>query len=203
MALEKGRQEELLERIQQQSKENELIITSASEAIVAMDLDHRIFRWNPEAEKIFEWTREEAMGRHFFELVLPELLRTEVGSRFIEEFDQAGADEGLRRQELHLNKKSDLAFLADLMLQHIDNGETHYICAFVRDITDRKRYEDSLIQMRDSALSVATMKSEFLATMSHEIRTPLNGILGFADLLKETEVDDEQKLYLNSIQRSG
>ncbi|WP_240141070.1 response regulator [Sphingobacterium bovisgrunnientis] len=46
-------------------------------------------------------------------------------------------------------------------------------------------------------------KSEFLANMSHEIRTPLNGVIGFADLLLKTELNDTQYQYLNYIRDSG
>ncbi len=55
---------------------------------------------------------------------------------------------------------------------------------------------------RKRALEGSKVKSEFLANMSHEIRTPINGILGFADLLSHSQLDDEQKEYVSTIKES-
>ena len=60
-----------------------------------------------------------------------------------------------------------------------------------------------LQETRDQALALAKIKSEFLATMSHEIRTPMNGVLGMTELLKDTELDNRQKIFVRNIQNSG
>lgn len=56
---------------------------------------------------------------------------------------------------------------------------------------------------RKRALEASKVKSEFLANMSHEIRTPINGIIGFTDIMTHTQMDDEQRDYLNTIKESS
>ncbi len=60
-----------------------------------------------------------------------------------------------------------------------------------------------LVLERQNALAAEKAKSEFLATMSHEIRTPLNGVLGMAELLAGTQLDDRQRMFAGIIRQSG
>jgi len=71
------------------------------------------------------------------------------------------------------------------------------------NITDRKQKEEELSLAKEAAEAASRAKSEFLANMSHEIRTPLNAVIGFAELLERTEVDAQQKSYLESIESGG
>lgn len=72
-----------------------------------------------------------------------------------------------------------------------------------RDITARIAGEQALVEAHARAESASEAKSRFLATVSHEFRTPLNGILGMAELLRDTTLDPEQDTYVSALTASG
>gem|GEM_PF-6282342 len=109
------------------------------------------------------------------------------------------------------NNRTEKAFLFKAITK--DNkqiyAETFYtrvgnkIIIAYHDITARILIEKNLKKARDAERSANKAKSQFLANMSHEIRTPMNAVLGMAQLLNQTELDYEQKDYIETILNSG
>jgi len=71
------------------------------------------------------------------------------------------------------------------------------------DITERVRTQQALARARDEAEAASRARTSFLAMMSHEMRTPLNGVIGMANLLIDTPLDDEQARFVSTLKASG
>jgi signal transduction histidine kinase/CheY-like chemotaxis protein len=92
----------------------------------------------------------------------------------------------------------------DQYIKLIDQrGHGGDVVSLALNITSTVRYEAQLKAERTRAEAANRAKSTFLANMSHEIRTPMNGVVGMADLLADTDLDEEQRLYANTIRNSG
>ncbi|NNE61389.1 MAG: PAS domain S-box protein [Woeseia sp.] len=87
--------------------------------------------------------------------------------------------------------------------EHNEAGEMIGFVGVLIDITHHKKFEAALREAHERAEAAASAKSNFLANMSHEIRTPMNGVLGFAELLAQSELDDEQRRFTSMIRQSG
>lgn len=72
-----------------------------------------------------------------------------------------------------------------------------------QDITEQKHFDEELVRAKEAAESASEAKSAFLAAMSHEIRTPMHTVLGYTDMLRDTDLDEEQRECVSIIASSG
>ena len=83
------------------------------------------------------------------------------------------------------------------------DGKHHWLDGFIMDISQRKEMEEQLVEAKEKAENAAASRASFLANMSHEIRTPMNAVIGFSDILLESQLTQEQSRYLTTINQSA
>jgi PAS domain S-box-containing protein len=172
------------------------IVESSDDAIIGSDLRGDINSWNSGAERLYGYTAAEIIGRPVTILLPPE--RQDEESRIL---DPIKKGERISHYETVRRRKDGTDVEVSLTASPILNrgGDIIGMSKTARDITWRKRVEaerERLLARERDARSEAEeanrLKDEFLATISHELRSPLNAILGWARLLSDSKVREEQ-----------
>ncbi len=194
-----------LARLAESEARARLIIDTAHDAFVGIDSAGVIITWNSQAEHIFGWTRDEALGRALADTIIPPSFR-EGHLRGMGRFHDTGeapvVNQRLELMALHRNGHEFPIEVTITWPMRVENG--YFFGAFLRDISDRRERDDQLRQAKDSAEAATRAKSEFLANMSHELRTPLNGVLGYAQLLqRDRSLTASQREALEAISKGG
>jgi PAS domain S-box-containing protein len=153
---------------------------------------------NQEFIKTTGYSREEAIGHHFTDLNM--WIHPDEMIAFSEQLLRTNE---VRNLEVAFRMKDGSEQPVLLSAVNLElHGQTCCL-TICRGIADVKMTQRELVGAREAALAASRAKSEFLSSMSHEIRTPMNSILGMADQLMETALDDEQRRYLSTVISNG
>jgi len=174
------------------------LIASTPVAIAVLD-DQRVVRSvNPAFEVLFGYAAAEVVGAAIDRLIVPEALRSE--SSDLETRVRRGE---VVRVELERMRKDGQRIQVRLSAAAVKAAADGALVALYEDISDRKAAEAAMREARDLAERVARARSAFLANMSHEIRTPMNAVLGFVELVLDTELAPEQRRALELVRTSS
>lgn len=183
---------------------------------------------NPLVQRMLGYKAHEMLGKHLYDLFHPE--DREKLRALLDIFAKKEAFKKLTIRYVHKDGQTVILESNGVAILSFDGTMLGY-AGTSRDVTERKRAEEALRiqtqkavkmnrdleevnsqieqaieranQMALTAEVANIAKSEFLARMSHEIRTPMNAVMGFSDMLLDTDLNDEQIDYVRIIKRGG
>jgi len=185
------------------------LVEIASDIVFRTDMAGNFTFANPAAFRFAGYTQaeEEIIGTNFSTLIRPDK-RDEVIKFFGRQLVM-GIKNAYIEYPVIMKDGQEYWFGQNSQLL-VTDGKVTGFQALARDMTERRRAEEELLttnqQLEEAtarAEMASTAKSEFLANMSHEIRTPMNGIIGMTGLLLDTELNDEQRRYAETVRNSG
>jgi signal transduction histidine kinase/CheY-like chemotaxis protein len=177
-------------------------IETIQDGFAFFDSDSNMIAANHAYLSHFDGLEELVPGIHYVRILQ---LLTEEGIVNIGEYDPANW-RAMMQQRWNAPSPPPvvLRLWNDTYIKLLDQrGPAGDIVSLALDITDTVRYEEELTLAREKAEAASRAKSAFLANMSHEIRTPMNGVVGMSELLSDTTLTDEQKLFVNTIKNSA
>ena len=178
------------------------ILDTTIDSIISINTCGLIELFNPAAEKLFEYTPAEVIGKNV------KMLMSHTHSDNHDEYIGCFLKTGIKKiigygREVVGKKKSGVLFNMDLSICEVFLHDKKIFTATIRDITKRIE-EKKELEMSKKELEQALMtKNNFLAKMSHELRTPMNGIIGMANILLNMNLTAEQTDMVTTIIESG
>ena len=169
-------------------------------SIVITDVAGYIEFVNPKFSELTGYTSEEAVGRN------PRVLKSgNTPKSTYKDLWETIKSGKIWQGEFHNKSKDGSLFWEHATISPLRDSAgsiTHFI-AVKENITEKKIIMEQLVYAKEQAEAATRAKGDFLATMSHEIRTPMNGVIGMTGLLLDTELDEKQRLYAETVSRSG
>jgi PAS domain S-box-containing protein len=179
-------------------------VSAALDAVIVAGMDGRVQDFNQAAERIFGYSRAEALGQPLEALIVPPR-HAEAHRNGMARMRATGrmnvVDAG--RIQITAIRKSGEEFPVELSIASNAGPDGLIFISYLRDISRRLADEKALLAARDGALAAEKAKTTFLAVMSHEMRTPLNGVMAALGIARRRSTDEKQARFLDIAQSSA
>jgi PAS domain S-box-containing protein len=176
------------------------LLSSTNEGFFMVDKNYNLILINEAGKAItqFNTGKTPEMGNS-----LKQIIGNERRDSMIKTFQRAFEGQSSEYEQVFENSNGEKRTYLMSYLPVKEGEQVIAACVVSKDITDLVIYRAQLIEARRKAERAEKSQEQFLANMSHEIRTPLNGIIGMANLMQNTRLNEEQKEFVNIIKYSS
>lgn len=191
------------EKVQELERRFKELLQSVNLLSLILDKEGNVIFCNKYLLTVTGYQAKEVIGTNWYELFIPMSIKNQLKSKFSSAKNENDFSKNYENEII--TKSGELLSISwnNTILYDSKNNIIGY-ASIGENITLRRIAEQNLLDAKLKAEMSDKLKTAFLANISHEIRTPMNGILGFADLLKTTDLGTEkQEKYIQIIQQSG
>jgi PAS domain S-box-containing protein len=191
-----------MEALEESNNQIEVILENAPNAVIVLDEQGEVVRWNKKSELIFGWKAEEVMNQPMHLFIMPPV-HTDAHYAGISHFLKTGEGPVINKTiEITAIRKSKEEFPIELSISAVKAKGKYLFVAFISDISKRKQNEE---QIKTSNINLENSVKEleaFTYSVSHDLRAPLRAIHGYTTILYKNyfgSFDDKGKKMMNSV----